>query len=633
MSRKYQEIYDNSINNREEFWQNISKDIFWYKKPTKILNSSNPPFYKWFEDGVTNTCYNALDHHIDKGRGEKLAIIYDSPITGVSKKISYKDLRDKVALFAGALKKQDIKKGDRVIIYMPMIPEAIVSMLACARIGAIHSVVFGGFASNELAVRIDDAKPKAIIAGSCGIEPTGIIPYKPLLDIAIDQAEHSPKFCVIFQRDELRASLVVGRDYDWEDFQKASTECSCLPVLGSDPLYILYTSGTTGQPKGVVRPTAGHLVSLMWTMKNFFGADPDDVFWAASDVGWVVGHSYIVYAPLFAGNTTLLFEGKPIGTPDPGTFWRIIEEHEVKILFTAPTAFRAIKRSDPNGEFISKYDTSVLKTLFLAGERADTDTIKWASNKLGVPVIDHWWQTETGFPMVGCPQGLNSPPVKIGTAGLAMPGYDIKVLNEDGAVAGSNILGSIVVKLPLPPGTLPTLWESDDRFKKSYLLKFPGYYDTGDSGLIDEDGFVSIMARTDDVINTAGHRLSTGAMEEVLSDHPDIAECAVIGVNDDLKGQLPLGFICLNAGVNRKPLEIINESVLLVREKIGPVASFKKAVIIERLPKTRSGKILRGTMLKIANGEKFKVPATIDDPAILDEIEKALLEIDYPQKK
>jgi len=427
--------------------------------------------------------------------------------------------------------------------------------------------------------------------------------------------------------------LVVDRDYDWDDFQKASTEFPCVPVLGSDPLYILYTSGTTGQPKGVVRPTAGHLVSLMWTMKNFFGANPDDVFWAASDVGWVVGHSYIVYAPLFAGNTTLLFEGKPIGTPDPGTFWRIIEEHYVKILFTAPTAFRAIKRSDPNGEFISKYDTSSLKTLFLAGERADTDTIKWASNKLGVPVIDHWWQTETGFPMVGCPQGLNSPPVKIGTAGLAMPGYDIKVLNEDGTVAASNVLGSIVVKLPLPPGTLPTLWGSDDRFKKSYLLKFPGYYDTGDSGLIDEDGFVSIMARTDDVINTAGHRLSTGAMEEVLSGHPDIAECAVIGVNDDLKGQLPLGFICLNAGVNRKPLEIINESVLLVREKIGPVASFKKAVIIERLPKTRSGKVLRGTMLKIANGEKFKVPATIDDPSILDEIEKALLEIDYPQKK
>ena len=630
---KYKDLYNEWRSDPEQFWMHAAKNINWVKFPTFALDDTKKPFYRWFPDGEVNTCYNAIDRHVIDGKGEKIAIIYDSAIRGIKEKISYKQLLKKVTKFAHALSTAGISKGDRVIIYMPMIPEAIVSMLACARIGAIHSVVFGGFASNELAVRIDDAKPKAIIAGSCGVEPTGIIPYKPLLDKAIDQAEHSPNFCVIFQRDELQAPLVVGRDYDWDDFQKTSTEIPCVPVLGSDPLYILYTSGTTGQPKGVVRPTAGHLVSLMWTMKNFFGADPDDVFWAASDVGWVVGHSYIVYAPLFAGNTTLLFEGKPIGTPDPGTFWRIIEEHYVKILFTAPTAFRAIKRSDPNGEFISKYDTSSLKTLFLAGERADTDTIKWASNKLGVPVIDHWWQTETGFPMVGCPQGLNSPPVKIGTAGLAMPGYDIKVLNEDGTVAASNVLGSIVVKLPLPPGTLPTLWGSDDRFKKSYLLKFPGYYDTGDSGLIDEDGFVSIMARTDDVINTAGHRLSTGAMEEVLSGHPDIAECAVIGVNDDLKGQLPLGFICLNAGVNRKPLEIINESVLLVREKIGPVASFKKAVIIERLPKTRSGKVLRGTMLKIANGEKFKVPATIDDPSILDEIEKALLEIDYPQKK
>ena len=629
---RYEDLYNEWKNDPEKFWINAAQNIDWIKFPSFALDSSNTPFYKWFPDGLVNTCYNAVDRHVIKGKGEKTAIIYDSAIRSVKEKITYSQLLERVTKFAHAMSNAGITKGDRVIIYMPMIPEAIVSMLACSRIGAIHSVVFGGFASNELAVRIDDAKPKAIIAGSCGIEPTSIIPYKPLLDKAIEQANHKPNFCVIFQRDELQAPLVSNRDYDWYEFQKSSSECTCIPVFGNDPLYILYTSGTTGQPKGVVRPTAGHLVSLMWTMKNFYGADEDDIFWAASDVGWVVGHSYIVYAPLFAGNTTILFEGKPVGTPDPGTFWRIIEEYNVDILFTAPTAFRAIKRSDPVGKFINKYDTSSLKTLFLAGERADSDTINWASNKLKVPVIDHWWQTETGFPMVGCPQGLNSPPVKIGTAGLAMPGYDVKVLDEGRRTAETNELGSIVVKLPLPPGTLPTLWNADDRFKQSYLTRFPGYYDTGDAGFIDSDGYISIMARTDDVINTAGHRLSTGAMEEVLSEHPDIAECAVIGVNDDLKGQLPLGFICLNAGVNRNHEEIIAESISLVRDKIGPVASFKMAIIIERLPKTRSGKILRGTMLKIANGEKFKVPATIDDPSILEEIKKALTDLDYPKK-
>ena len=628
---RYKDLYNEWKNDPDKFWINAAQNIDWIKFPSFALDSSNKPFYKWFPDSLVNTCFNAIDRHVIKGNGDKTAIIYDSAIRGIKEKITYSQLLKKVTKFAHAMSNAGITKGDRVIIYMPMIPEAIVSMLACSRIGAIHSVVFGGFAANELAVRIDDAKPKAIIAGSCGIEPSSIIPYKPLLDKAIEQAKHDPNFCVIFQRDELQAPLISNRDYDWYEFQKSSSECPCMPVLGNDPLYILYTSGTTGQPKGVVRPTAGHLVSLMWTMKNFYGANEDDVFWAASDVGWVVGHSYIVYAPLFAGNTTILFEGKPVGTPDSGTFWRIIEEYNVDILFTAPTAFRAIKRSDPTGKFIKKYDTSSLKTLFLAGERADSDTINWASNKLKVPVIDHWWQTETGFPMVGCPQGLNSPPVKIGTAGLAMPGYDVKVLGEDSRASGTNELGSIVVKLPLPPGTLPTLWNADDRFKQSYLSRFPGYYDTGDAGFIDNEGFISIMARTDDVINTAGHRLSTGAMEEVLSEHPDIAECAVIGVNDDLKGQLPLGFICLNSGVNRNHEEIISESISLVRDKIGPVASFKMAVIIERLPKTRSGKILRGTMLKIANGEEFKVPATIDDPSILEEIKKALIDLDYPK--
>jgi propionyl-CoA synthetase len=565
--------------------------------------------------------------------GENIAIIYDSPVTGVKRKISYKELLDSINKLAAALNSKGIVKGDRVIIYMPMIPEALISMLAVARIGAIHSVVFGGFAANELAVRIDDCKPKAILAGSCGIEPTRIVEYKPLLDGAISLASHKPEFCVIFQRDECLAELNSEQDYDWVEFQKGFKEIDPVPVGGMDPVYILYTSGTTGQPKGVVRPTGGHLVSLAWGMKYHYDIKKGDVFWAASDVGWVVGHSYIVYAPLIMGCTSVLFEGKPVGTPDPGTFWRIISEHQVKSLFTAPTAFRAIKREDPEGKFIKKYELSCLNSLFLAGERADPDTVFWAQKMLKVPVIDHWWQTETGSVIVGNPLGIEALEVKVGSPSVPMPGYEIAILDEKGNEVKRGELGAIAIKLPLPPGTLPTLWNADDRFLQSYLETFPGYYETGDAGMIDNDGYVYIMARTDDVINVAGHRLSTGAMEEVLATHKDVAECAVIGVPDQLKGEVPLGFICLNSGVNRDPKLIEKEVVQLVREKIGPVAAFKTAVEVKRLPKTRSGKILRATMVKVANSETFKVPATIDDKAILDEIYAALSHYGYAKTK
>ena len=622
---RYEDLYNEWKNDPEKFWINAAQNIDWIKFPSFALDSSNTPFYKWFPDGLVNTCYNAVDRHVIKGKGEKTAIIYDSAIRSVKEKITYSQLLERVTKFAHAMSNAGITKGDRVVIYMPMIPEAIVSMLACSRIGAIHSVVFGGFASNELAVRIDDAKPKAIIAGSCGIEPTSIIPYKPLLDKAIEQANHKPNFCVIFQRDELQAPLVSNRDYDWYEFQKSSSECTCIPVFGNDPLYILYTSGTTGQPKGVVRPTAGHLVSLMWTMKNFYGADEDDIFWAASDVGWVVGHSYIVYAPLFAGNTTILFEGKPVGTPDPGTFWRIIEEYNVDILFTAPTAFRAIKRSDPVGKFINKYDTSSLKTLFLAGERADSDTINWASNKLKVPVIDHWWQTETSWAISSNCTGIEMMKTKYGSACKAVPGYDVKIIKSDQTLAKPNEMGDIVVKLPLPPGTFPTLWNADQRYKENYMSNYDGYYQTYDAGHIDEDGYIWIMSRTDDIINVAGHRLSTGAIEEVLSEHQSVAECAVLGIADKLKGQLPIGLIVLKAGVDKDNETISKECIQMVRDKIGPVAAFKVAIVIKRLPKTRSGKILRGTIRKIADNVEYKMPPTIDDPAILDEIKEDLI--------
>ncbi len=625
----YRDVYAGWKADPEAFWLEAAKAIDWDTPPTQALDDSNAPLYEWFTDARVNTCWNAIDRHVEAGRGDQIAIIYDSPITGAKRKISYADLRDNVARLAGALTARGVTKGDRVIIYMPMVPEALEAMLACARIGAIHSVVFGGFAANELAVRINDCAPKCIIAGSCGIEPGRVVEYKPLLDGAIEMAESKPEFCVIFQREQAPADLIEGRDHEWNAFQKGAEPADCVPVEGNHPAYILYTSGTTGQPKGVVRPTAGHLVALHWTIKNIYDVDPGEVFWAASDVGWVVGHSYICYAPLIAGNTTVVFEGKPIGTPDAGTFWRVIEEHDVKVLFTAPTAFRAIKRADPGGDFIGKYDLTGLRTLFLAGERADPDTIEWAQSKLGVPVIDHWWQTETGWAIAANPMGIEHLPVKIGSPSVAMPGYDVRILGDDGHPVAPGELGAIAVKLPLPPGTLPTLWHAEERFKSSYLTAFPGYYETGDAGMIDEDGYLYIMARTDDVINVAGHRLSTGAMEEVLASHPDVAECAVIGATDALKGQLPVGFLCTNSGTSKADDEIVRECVLLVREKIGPVAAFKHAVVVDRLPKTRSGKILRATMVKIADSEDYKMPATIDDPAILDEIRAALTTIGY----
>ena len=550
-------------------------------------------------------------------------------MTDTKYSITFSELLEKVSVLAGALTNIGISKGDRVIIYMPMIPEGIISMLACARIGAIHSVVFGGFAANELAVRIDDAKPKAILAASCGLEPNRIVEYKPLIDQAIELASHKPQTVVIFQRAECKAELVDGRDHDWNVFQENAEKAPCVPVKGSHPAYILYTSGTTGAPKGVVRPTAGHLVALNWTMKNFYNVDPGEVFWAASDIGWIVGHSYICYAPLIHGNTTLVFEGKPVGTPDAGTFWRVISEHKVSNFFTAPTAFRAIKRMDPKGELKKKYDLSNLRALFLAGERADPDTVNWAENLLQIPIIDHWWQTETGYVIAGNPLGIEKLPIKVGSPTVPMPGFDIKVLDRSGSELPAGQLGSIAIKLPLPPGTLPTLWNAQDRFESSYLNTFPGYYETGDAGIIDDDGYIYIMARTDDVINVAGHRLSTRAIEEVLANHPDVAECAVIGVSDNLKGQLPVGFLCLTAGVDRDHMIIETECVEMVRKQIGPVAAFKNALVVDRLPKTRSGKILRGTMVKIANNEEFKLPATIDDPVILQEIEDALIKIGY----
>jgi len=578
---------------------------------------------------MVNTCYNAVDRHVENGRADQTAIIYDSPITGVKDKITYAELKDKVASLAGAMVAKGITKGDRVIVYMPMVPEALVAMLACARIGAVHSVVFGGFAANELAVRIDDAQPKMILAASCGLEPNRVVEYKPLIDGAIELASHKPETVFILQREQCTANLIEGRDYDWNAVQEGITPADCVSVEGNHPAYILYTSGTTGAPKGVVRPTGGHLVALNWTMKNVYNVDPGDVFWAASDVGWVVGHSYICYGPLIHGNTTIVFEGKPVGTPDAGTFWRVISEHNVRSFFTAPTAFRAIKREDPKGEYKAKYDLSCLDALYLAGERADPDTIYWAQNLLGVPVIDHWWQTETGFAIAANPLGIEALPIKVGSPSVAMPGYDVQILDEGGNPMKAGELGAIAIKLPLPPGTLPTLWNAEERFKKSYLTTFPGYYETGDAGMIDEDGYLYIMARTDDVINVAGHRLSTGGMEEVLANHPDVAECAVIGVSDELKGQLPVGFLCLTTGVNRPHDEIVKECVKMMRDQIGPVAAFKLAVVVNRLPKTRSGKILRAIMVKIADGKDFKMPATIDDPAILDEICEALQTIGY----
>jgi len=623
MTDGYQDIYQRSIKDPKMFWSEVSNDIFWYKKPTKILNSNNPPFYKWYEDGVTNTCYNAVDLHVKNGKGKKLAIIYDSPITNSQKKITYAELKDQVSIFAGVLVDQGIKKGDRVIIYMPMIPEAVIAMLACGRIGAIHSVVFGGFAANELASRIDDSKAKIILSASCGYEPGKTIAYKPLLKKAIELAKHKVEKCIIYQRKDFKADLDKN-DIDWNDAIKDAKPADCVEMNANDYAYILYTSGTTGVPKGIVRDIGGHIVALKWTMKNIYNIDPDDVWWSASDIGWIVGHSYIVYAPLFYGCTTVLFEGKPVGTPDAGTFWRIISEHKVKSLFTAPTAFRAIKKEDPNGEFFKKYNLSSFESLFLAGERADPDTLKWAENLLKVPVIDHWWQTETSWAISANCAGLGLEKTKYGSACKPVPGYDVQVLKSDGKQAKPNEMGDVVVKLPLPPGTFPTLWGADERYKETYMSNYPGYYQTYDAGHIDEDGYVWIMSRTDDIINVAGHRLSTGAMEEVLAEHQDVAECAVLGIADKLKGQLPIGLLTLKVGVTKSHEDISKECVQMVRQKIGPVAAFKTAIVIKRLPKTRSGKILRGTVRKIADNEPYKMPATIDDPAILNEIKEDL---------
>ena len=609
----YRDVYNAWKADPEAFWMEAAEAIDWDQKPTKALSDENAPLYEWFADGMVNTCWNAVDRHVEGGRGDQAAIIYDSPITDTKATITYSELQTRVAKVAGALAERGVTKGDRVIIYMPMIPEALIAMLACARIGAIHSVVFGGFAANELAVRIDDAKPKAILAASCGIEPGRIVAYKPLMDEAVRLSTHKPDFCLMYNRAQHVEDLNDGFCTDWLEAEAAASPADCVSVEGNHPAYILYTSGTTGQPKGVIRHTGGHLVALNWTMKNIYNVDPGEVYWAASDVGWVVGHSYICYAPLIHGNTTVVFEGKPIGTPDAGTFWRVIEEHDVKVLFTAPTAFRAIKREDPKGEFVKKYDLSGLRALFLAGERADPDTIEWAQDQLGVPVIDHWWQTETGWAIAGNPMGIEALPVKIGSPSVAMPGYDVQILDEGGHAMKPGELGAIAVKLPLPPGTLPTLWNAEDRFRSSYLNQFPGYYETGDAGYIDEDGYLYIMARTDDVINVAGHRLSTGGMEEVLAGHPDVAECAVIGATDQLKGQLPIGFLCTNAGTNRPDEEIVSECVKLVREKIGPVAAFKHAVVVKRLPKTRSGKILRRYLRALEWGEDVGDLSTLED--------------------
>ncbi len=630
MSR-YDEVFQKSLRDPQSFWAEAAEDVYWHRKWDRVLDDSDAPFYRWFTGGRVNSCYNALDYHVDHGRADQPAMIYDSPVTGTVKSFTYRELRDLTARFSGVLAARGVEKGDRVVIYMPMIPEAVIAMLACARLGAVHSVVFGGFASHELAVRIDDARPKVIVSASCGIEVARIVSYKPLLDKAIELAKHKPDSCVVLQRPQEKAAMIAGRDLDWNEAMEAAKPHDCVPVDATDPLYILYTSGTTGQPKGVVRDNGGHIVALKWSMKHIYDSRPGDVYWAASDIGWVVGHSYIVYGPLFNGNTTILYEGKPVGTPDPGAFWRVISQHKVGVLFTAPTAFRAIKKEDPGGEFIGKYDLSTFKALFLAGERCDPDTLKWAEEKLRVPVIDHWWQTETGWAICANCLGIEHLPVKAGSPTKPAPGMNVRVLDEEGKELSNGRLGALVIKLPLPPGTFPTLWQAKERFYEQYLSHFPGYYQTFDAGIIDDDGYVHVMSRTDDIINTAGHRLSTGAMEEVLAAHPDVAECAVIGVADQIKGQLPVGFLVLKAGVERDYGEIVKEVVQMVRDEIGPVAAFKTATVVTRLPKTRSGKILRGVMRRIADGQEYAMPATIDDPAIIGEIQTALKGVGYPR--
>ena len=630
MSDKYAESYRRSLENPEAFWRQAAGEIDWTSPFEKVLDDSRAPFYRWFAGGELNTCYNALDRHVGAGRGDQPALIHDSAMTGSKRVLSFQQLLDETARFAGGLAELGVVKGDRVIIYMPMVPEAAIAMLACARIGAIHSVVFGGFAAHELATRIDDAKPKVIVAASCGLEPGRIVEYKPLLDAAIEQASHKPDNCVILQRPEFEAAF-QDCDLDWVEVVGSAEPHACVPVAATDPLYILYTSGTTGQPKGIVRDNGGHAVALNWSMQAIYGVDAGDVFWAASDVGWVVGHSYIVYGPLLRGCTTLMFEGKPVGTPDAGAFWRVISEYGVKAMFTAPTAIRAIRREDPDGLLLKEYDLGHYATQFVAGERCDPETLGWATEKLGVPVIDHWWQTETGWAIAGNPVGLGQFDIRPGAAGKQMPGWEVQALDENARPVSPGETGAISCRLPLPPGTLLTLWNADDRYRQAYLEHYPGYYQTGDAGYIDADGYVYIMSRTDDIINVAGHRLSTGAIEEALATHPDVAECAVTGIKDSLKGQVPLGFLCLKAGVERGDADLVLEVIDIVREQIGPVAAFKQAVIVDRLPKTRSGKILRGTLRKIADGDAYTTPATIDDPQILTEITAKLAELGLPE--
>jgi len=627
----YAETYRRSIEDPEGFWGEAAEAIQWDRRWDVVLDAARAPLYRWFVGGRLNTCYNCLDYHVETGRGEQTALIYDSPVTGTVSRYSYRELTERVALFAGTLRSLGAAKGDTVLLYLPMIPEAVIAMLACARIGAIHSVVFGGFAPPELAVRIDDAKPVVVVSASCGIEVDRIIEYKPLLDQAIALAVHKPLRCVIVQRPMVEAAMTPGRDLTWEEAEATAEPAECVSLEATDPLYILYTSGTTGGPKGVVRDNGGHAVALRWSMQHVYGVGPGDVFWAASDVGWVVGHSYIVYAPLLAGCTTILYEGKPVGTPDAGAFWRVIRDHRVDVFFTAPTAFRAIKRDDPTGALLARYDISRLRYLFLAGERLDPDTYHWATELLKVPVIDHWWQTETGWPIAANCMGIEPFAVKPGSPTKAVPGFDVSILDGEGRPVGPNVEGIVTIKLPLPPGCLPTLWQDDGRFVEGYLSAYPGYYFTGDGGYVDEDGYLFIMGRVDDVINVAGHRLSTGRMEEVISQHPDVAECAVLGAADSLKGQVPIGLCVLKAGVDRDSAEIVAEVVRMIREQVGAVASFKTATVVRRLPKTRSGKILRGTVRKIADGEPYTVPSTIDDPAVLEEIAESLKAVGYPQ--
>ncbi|MCX7981359.1 MAG: propionyl-CoA synthetase [Syntrophales bacterium] len=627
----YQEVFNESIKNPESFWAKAAEEIHWVKKWDRVLDDTRAPFYRWFVGGELNTCYNALDRHVENGRGQQTAVIYDSPVTDTVKKFTYQEFLDLVSRFAGVLSSLGVKKGDTVIIYMPMIPQAMVAMLACARIGAVHSVVFGGFAPNELAIRIEDAKPKVVISASCGIEGKKIIPYKPMLDEAIKISSHKPEICIIYQRPQVQADLAENRDLDWDLLMEKAKPVSWVPVAATDPLYILYTSGTTGRPKGVVRDNGGHAVALNWSMRYIYDVRPGEVYWAASDVGWVVGHSYIVYGPLIYGCTTVLYEGKPVGTPDPGAFWRVISQHKVSVLFTAPTAFRAIKKEDPNGDYIKKYDLSSLKYLFLAGERLDPDTYYWATDMLKKPVIDHWWQTETGWPIAANCMGIEPLPIKAGSPTKPVPGYDVQILDNEGNPVPPGVEGAVVIKLPLPPGCLPTLWQDDKRFLE-YVTERPGYYVTGDGGRFDEDGYLFIMGRIDDVINVAGHRLSTGAMEEIIAKHKDVAECAVLGAEDNLKGQVPVGFVVLKAGVERNPDEIVEELVQMVRNELGAIACFKQAAIVKALPKTRSGKILRGTMRKIVDGKDYTIPSTIDDPSTLNVIEEAAKSIGYGKK-